>query len=420
MRVLLIQPELDQPEHFCPPLGIGYLAAVLLRQGHDVSIIDMDVEGLSTADIMPRVAELAPHIVGITSTAANAAAARRLGAALEYDVLVVHGGPEPTVATEDYLYANPRSVVLRGEAEHSLSQLVALVAARGPLDDVAGLSYRTAAGVHHGGVAPIETDLNRLSQPARHLYRMNLYQAAIDGEPATSIMGSRSCPYRCLFCHDGASRGLYRRRGPKEVVAELESIVREFGIRAFYFYDCTLTVESAWVEALCAEMEARRLDIIWQGMSRAGSLPLATLQKMRRAGCVRIAVGVESGSERSLRLMAKGIKRAQIERFFTNLKAAGILTRMYLILGFPWETEDDFRETLSLAQRLAPDEVAVSFATPFRGTRLFQMVKDQYPMEVFHDYRVMRQPAYIAPGFTAEVLTRYKQEILRTCGCGDG
>ena len=243
---------------------------------------------------------------------------------------------------------------------------------------------------------------------------MDLYQATIDQEPATSIMGSRSCPFRCLFCHDGASRGLYRRRGPREVVDELESVVREFGLRAFYFYDCTLTVETAWVDELCAEIEARRLDIIWQCMSRAGNLPLPTLKRMRQSGCVRIAVGAESGSERSLRLMAKGIRREQIEAFFANLKAAGIVTRMYLIIGFPWETEVDFRATLALAQRLNPDEVAVSFATPFRGTRLFQLVKEQHPVEIFHDYRVMREPAYVSAGFTVDELAYYKQELLKT------
>jgi len=107
-------------------------------------------------------------------------------------------------------------------------------------------------------------------------------------------------------------------------------------------------------------------------MSRASGLDVDILTMMRNAGCVCVATGIESGSERSLRKMQKGVTRDQSAEFLANVRAVGMQTRVYLVIGFPWETVDDLEDTLTFVQETTPDSITVSFATPFRGTELYE------------------------------------------------
>jgi anaerobic magnesium-protoporphyrin IX monomethyl ester cyclase len=411
MRILLIQPDLEPPQQYCPPLGIGYLGTVLLEQGHEVFIIDMDVEGLNTPKVLPVIEDSSPDVIGITSTVANAANARSLGVELQ-DYVLIHGGPEPTASAEEYLFSNPGSYVLRGEGEHSLVELVHRLEQGRNIHSVPGLSFLLPSGVQHNPINAPEKNLDQLPLVNRHLYNMSRYRATLNGERAISVLGSRFCPRHCIFCRNRAHPNVYRRRSPQNVLQEITVLIRDFGFRAYYFYDCSLTLNTTWLHELCHGILERKLDIIWQCMSQANDISLETIKLMRQAGCVRIAAGVESGSERSLQMMRKGISIEQVERFIANLKAVGIIARVYLMLGFPWETVEDFADTLNLVKRVAPDEVAVSFVTPFRGTELYGMVIDHYPTRIYHDNRVMHEPAFTTSNFSAEDLLNYRAQIM--------
>jgi radical SAM superfamily enzyme YgiQ (UPF0313 family) len=241
---------------------------------------------------------------------------------------------------------------------------------------------------------------------------MDRYRATLNGERATNIMGSRSCPYRCVFCHDGASGGNYRRRSADHVAREMRTLVEQFGIRAFFLYDCTATLNPGWIDELSQRILQLRLDIIWSCLSRVSDLEIDTLTRMRRAGCVRVAVGVESGSDRSLKKIRKKTTVASSARFVASLKKVGITPHVYLMLGFPWETRDDFEATLEFVRRAKPDVVEVSFVTPFKGTDLYSMVAGDFQLNMFHDSRVMVEPAFVGRGFSREDLFSYRAKIL--------
>jgi len=253
VRIVLVQPNLSEPQSYCPPLGICYLAACLRANGHEPVIVDMDAENLDVNGAMAVLGAHSPDVVGITSTAANAEAARAMGKALEgRGCVVVHGGPEPTVAPTDYLYANPGSTVLRGESEVSFATFVENLD-NGTEEMVPGLSRIAGSSVQYCALPEPVTDIDSIPFPARDLCYMANYKARLAGETATGVVGSRSCPHRCIYCHDGV-RSAYRRRSAASVVDELQSIIRDFGISSFFFFDCTLTENTHWVASFAGRL----------------------------------------------------------------------------------------------------------------------------------------------------------------------
>jgi anaerobic magnesium-protoporphyrin IX monomethyl ester cyclase len=411
MSVILINPVFSDPDPYCPPLGLGYLAAVLEQKNIPVSIIDMNVENLDTSLLMDRIQKAHPVLVGLSSTIRNADSAIALGRDLsKAGIPIVHGGSDPSIDPEKYLFMNPESLVLRGEAEYSFLELAMAILQGKEHYSIPGLSFRNGDAFAHNSAPAVIKNLDSLPFPARHLFLMEHYTARLGRRKATSIIGSRSCPYQCIFCH-AHSLPNHRQRTPKNILHEVELLVHDYGYKGFYFYDCTFTTNKRRVMEFCNLLLQANLDIEWQCMSRVDQLDLETMQLMRQAGCVRVAVGAESGSERSLKLMKKGINTRQIENFFADLKVAGIRTRGYFILGFPWETSDDFQATYDLVKRIHPDEVAVSFATPLPGTELHTMVSGSYPLTIHHNSLLMGKPAFIPSGFSEQNLFEYRDLI---------
>jgi anaerobic magnesium-protoporphyrin IX monomethyl ester cyclase len=411
MSVILINPVFTDPDPYCPPLGIGYLAAVLDEHKIPVSIIDMNVDQMDLPTLLGRIKRIQPTLVGLSSTVRNADSAIELGRELlAAGFTVVHGGSEPSADPERFLLQNPGSLVLRGEAEYSLLEMTRAI--------LSGVDYRATAGLSiHDGQAfvhnpdPMLVDnLDALPFPARHLFPMGSYVARLGRRRATSIIGSRSCPYQCIFCHS-SNMPRFRQRSPKNILLEVQALIRDYNYRAFYFYDCTFTTQKERVVEFCDLLLDAGLDIEWQCMSRVDRCDLETMRLMRRAGCVRMAVGVESGSARSLKLMKKGITTDQIERFFADLVTAGIRTRAYFVLGFPWETQDDFQATYDLVKRIHPDEAAVTFATPLSKTELYEMVAGTYPITIRRNADLMGKPAFIPKGVTEADLIDYRDRI---------
>ncbi len=411
MSVLLINPVFSDQDPYCPPLGLAYLAAILDLHKIPVAIIDMNVEQIQLPALMSKIREARPALVGLTSTVRNADDAIRLGRELVMSgFTIVHGGSEPSAIPERYLFENPGCLVLRGEAEYTLLALAKAILNGEEYANLSGLSYKDNTSFVHNPITEPIKNLDSLPFPARRLLLMERYTSRLGRRKATTVMGSRSCPYQCIFCHS-SSLPLFRKRTPKNILLEIKSLVQDYNYRSFYFYDCTFTTSKRRVTEFCHLLLESGLDIEWQCMSRADHCDLETMRLMRQAGCVRIAVGAESGSARSLQLMKKNITPHQIERFFADLVTAGIRTRGYFVLGFPWETRDDFQATYDLVRRIRPDEVAVSFATPLPGTELHAMVSKTYPYTIPRNGMLMGKAAFIPSGFTEQDLIEYRDMI---------
>ena len=189
-------------------------------------------------------------------------------------------------------------------------------------------------------------------------------------------MSSRGCPFQCIFCSSSRFFGKkYRTRTTKNVVDEMEYLVSEYKPRSIEFSDDEFTLNRKRVEEICDEIKSRGLDIGWACSSRVDTISRSLLKKMKRAGCFLIYYGIESGSQRILNFIKKGIRIDQIVKAVRWTKEAGIKALGSFIIGFPDETREEIEETIKFSKKLNLDYAQFSIATPYPGTELYQIAK---------------------------------------------
>ena len=415
MRIALISPKWNKKANDYPPLGLGYLAAVLERNHHQVQILDFSLDPQSSLDSdVQRVAAFDPHLVGITAMTSvyhNAVETATLLKAYLGRPIVL-GGPHATMCPERILTESPViDYVVRGEGEATILELVDAVAGDRDLGSVKGLTYR-----RRGEVSPssgrgeivsnpdreLIVDLDALPFPARHLFDLKRYGLRTpEGQPMATILSSRGCPFNCSYCFKGIVGRTYRQRSPENIIAELRHIIAEYGIRNFYFIDDLFTIDSRRLQAITEGLIAQRLDIRWQCLGRVDRVNAEILRKMYAAGCRRIHYGIESGNQVILQRIDKGIKLGQVHDAVRWANEAGIQVKGYFMLGLPGDTEQTMQQTIDLAVALDLDEAMFSLTTPFPGTRLWdELVKKRPDTEYDQDF----SRAYYYANSDAQVL----------------
>lgn len=359
-----------------PPTGVLYLAAALRQAGHAVCVLDGAL--LSTGRILEKLMEARPAFVGISSVYAlwekAAALAVEIRARLPGCYLAA-GGPGPTWLGEACFTQCPAlDAVMLGEGEVSLPALVGRLE-RG--EDPAGVpaSIVRVDGVPRrfggNGVAP---DLDALAYPAFDLIDLKKYRPSVGlykKFPTLATFTSRGCPNHCIYCSKIAGRTI-RFKSPERVGGELEYYVRAFGVREVKLFDDLFTFDEDRALAICAEIRRRALPIVWSASSRVDTITPALLREMKAAGCWYIHYGVESGVQKNLDMLGKGVALEQIRRAVRLTHEAGIDTFTSYILGIPGETPEEARRTIRFACELDSLFSDFFFCTPFPGTELYE------------------------------------------------
>jgi anaerobic magnesium-protoporphyrin IX monomethyl ester cyclase len=382
-RVLLVNPP--SPEGLgAPLLGQQYVAAALLAAGAEVRVVDAAARHfVGGADaVADAVDAFAPQVIGVGLFTRWVWHAYRLVAALRTRLpgtapLLVAGGAHATVRPEETL-AHGFDVAVVGEAEETIVELVARVADGRPLDDVAGIYHRAPdGGVRATAPRGFIADLDALPLPqlAQPLYDTTWYSPTAREIIPGGMLASRGCPARCTFCANYVTGRGFRYRAPERVVAELNAYHRRTGAVFFPFWDDALTANRAHLLRLCDAL-ARDVDfpLGWSAITRATMVTPEVLRAMRRAGCVSVNFGVESGDDEILRAIKKGITTASVVRALEWAKAEGFHTACNFMLGFPEETPTHVERTLRFMERIAP--LVDTFSTlgvviPFPGTPLY-------------------------------------------------
>jgi anaerobic magnesium-protoporphyrin IX monomethyl ester cyclase len=359
-------------------LGLGYLAAVLEKHRYQVDVIDCQVLKLSYEDYRSELGKRKPNIVGLTCSTLTYKSALKLAKIAKEvlpDCLTFIGGPHVTFWDENALEECPDlDVVVRKEGEYTLLELVQKVAAGKSFHDILGITYRKDGKTIRNPDRPYIEDLDALPFPARHLWPMELLR---ETENILYLAASRGCVFWCEFCATVRMHGRkFRMRSPKNIVDELEFLHKTYGVTNFTFCDDAFTVEPERTEELCRLILERNLKIKWNCGTRVDMLTKELLTKMREAGCVSVWSGVESGSQKVLDAMHKGITTEQTERVYRWIRELGLKPVPNVILGFPGETKETAWETIKFVEKISPDEVGFyNIATPFPGTPLYDQVK---------------------------------------------
>lgn len=399
MRLLLINPprsSIDDIENaidtIAPPIGLAYLAAVLERAGYDVKIIDAPAISMNFKSLRYELSRLKPDVVGITATTPyifDAIETAKIAKMEIPDCVTILGGPHPTLMPVETL-SNPYvDIVCIGEGEKTIVELANALEMYGmdKLSDIKGIAYKHDGKPIINEPRPLIEDLDSLPFPARHLLPMNMYKAFGKRIPIGSILTSRGCPFKCIFCASSKIWGKkFRARSPRNVVDEIEEFISKYRSKYIEFIDDIFTLSKKRTIEICKEIKSRGLDIFWGCSSRVDTVTKEILAIMKSAGCFIIYFGVESGVQRILDKLAKGIKLEQIKKAFRWAKEVGIQTLASVMIGAPGESLEDIQRTLKFVKKLDPDFVQFSILTPYPGTEIYEELKKQ-GYELDNDWR---------------------------------
>ncbi len=372
-RVLLINPFYPIDETPSPPLGLAFLAGALEAAGCAVKILDLVVEPYHPERLGRILDEFRPDMVGataVTMTFDHAVGVLADIKALAPDLVTVMGGPHATFWAHETLQRYPAvDIVARGEGEATLVALAGALAAGSDWPALAGIVFRSAAGIVDNGWPALETDLDRLAPPARHLLPLGRYRAL---HMPISMTTSRGCPHGCIFCVGRKMVGArVRYRDPVRVVDELAQIAG-YGFHQINLADDLFTASAGHCLAVCEEILRRGLEVRWTSFARVDTVSVPVLKKMRQAGCQAVSFGIETGDPQIMKTIRKGITLDQVEAAVAMCNEAGLMPHGSFILGLPGETPQSIERTLAFGRRLETMGVCYGFhlLAPFPGTRV--------------------------------------------------
>ncbi|MBN1593636.1 MAG: B12-binding domain-containing radical SAM protein [Candidatus Coatesbacteria bacterium] len=357
-----------------PPLGLLYLAAVLRQKGlADVEIYDANVKQDDDETFKNRIAASGADILGFTSSTfewLTTVHAIKMAREALPEALIAVGGPAVGAYPKECLSFEEIDVGVIGEGEETLAEIVSRWDKGAPLDGIRGTVVHRDG---HGVVAPPRPfiqNLDAIPFPARDLVDRKAYNAIFIRKPFATLITSRGCPFQCSFCSRFYFGTKVRTRSAENILAEFEECVERYGVREFMIYDDTFGVRKDIALELCDLIIERGHKFRWSARTRVDCVDAAALEKLRRAGCYKLHMGVESGSEEMLKRMKKGITLDQIRRTFRLAREAGIETVGYFMFGYPGDTLASMEKTKNLSLELRLSWADFSITTPAPRTEL--------------------------------------------------
>jgi len=377
MKVLLINPPYFNSKYkfiglVAPPLGIAYMAAVLEENNIDVEIIDAAALEMSWEALEDNIRRISPGLVAVTAltpTIDKALQTAELAKKTCPQATVVMGGYHPTFNYPEMLDKDYVDIVVMGEGEFTLLDLVETLDEGGDLKNVRGIAYE-------GGVTPprpLISDLDELPFPARHLLPMDHYKILNMKLHTATMVSGRGCPMQCSFCASAALHGnKLRMRSPENVVDEMEHLVNDHNSGMIAFMDDTFTLKPSRVEEICDEIKRRDMDVYWGCTARADTLSEKLLRKLSDSGCITMFLGVESADQQQLDRVNKQMTIEKIRQAFKLSRENDIRTIASVVLGMPGDTKESIGRTIKFVRELNPSYALFSLATPYPGTRFYQ------------------------------------------------
>ncbi len=290
-------------------------------------------------------------------------------------VITVLGGCHITFLPEETMDACPAiDIGVLGEGEVTMLELVHKIEDGEPLDDVDGLVIRDGGKIRKTRPRRLIENLDSLPFPARHLLPMEKYTALGEQAPLGNVMTSRGCPFRCTFCSSSRIFGsTFRARSAENVCEEVSELVEKYKINFIEFTDDTFTVNKKRSFKLAALL--RKLDVSWAFGSRVDLISEELLRAFRRSGALVFYMGIESASERVLKLLKKGIRLEQVRSAIASAKKVGLETVGSFIIGTPGERKEDALETIRFAISSGIDYAQFTAMTPYPGTEVYELAK---------------------------------------------
>jgi len=381
MKVLLIQPNFDA--HIVhPPLGLGYLAAYLEKNNHEVAIFDATLKNASLEQTLLAIKIFLPNLVGITVLSRGHNKAREIINEIKKifpKLPVVIGGTQVTAAPAEVMADFKADFAVIGEGEITLAELVSALGGKNKFSDIDGLAYREKKKIRINHKRKLIENLDKIPFPAWHLMPPGQYRIApilepIHASPVAPILTSRGCPYNCSFCASNVTwQRKLRFRSPENVIGEIKLLKEKYGVKEIHFADDNFTMDTKRAEEICDRLIEENIKLPWQCPNgvRIDRLPLSLLRKMKKAGCYAVGLGIESGNQKILDKNSKNLNLKVVPQVLEDLRKVGIESYGFFILGLPGDTKQTINETINFALTNPFDRVWFNLFTPYPGSPAF-------------------------------------------------
>ncbi len=373
-----------------PPLGTLYAAAAAREQGYPVALFDTNLAE-SDLEIVPVLERERPDIVVFYDDGFNyltkmclstmrAAALRMIQRARERGCRVIVCSSDATDHPQIYLDQGADAVIL-GEGEETLGELLERLRQGRPMAEVVGVAYRNeAGGISVNAKRPVLRDLDALPPPAWDLVDLTAYRAIWlqhHGYFSLNLATTRGCPYQCSWCAKPLWGRRYNARSPEAVVAEIALLLEHYGPQHFWICDDIFGLKPGWLPRFAQLVAAQGLRFRYTIQSRADLLlEEGVVEALAASGAELVWLGAESGSQKILDAMNKGIRVEQIHAATHRLRAHGIKVALFLQFGYLGELREDIDQTLAMLFELMPDDLGISVSYPLPGTPFFDQVRE--------------------------------------------
>jgi anaerobic magnesium-protoporphyrin IX monomethyl ester cyclase len=364
-----------------PPLGILYICAHLRNKGFHVEVFDSTFS--SRRQLFELIKQGPPSVLGVYAnlmTRSNVVEILRYAKDAGWQTIA--GGPEPGAYIEEYLDAGADIVVI-GEGEITLEELLPVLGAHSPdaLERVAGIAFRSREGdIVQTRPRDQIRDITRQPWPARESIDMDRYVSVWrehHGTGSVSLITSRGCPYHCRWCSHQVFGKTHRRRTPESVADELAWLNERYRPDMAWMADDVFTIHHGWLFQYASELKRRGLKLPFECISRADRLNSQVVHTLAEMGCFRVWIGSESGSQRILDSMERGVTVEQVQSAVGLCRSNGIQTGMFLMWGYEGEEMEDIEATIQHVKQTDPDIFFTTVAYPIKGTPYSSQLVDR-------------------------------------------
>lgn len=385
-RVLLIVPPGTLAESYgrlsgaageLPMLGLAYIAASLRDQGHDVRVIDYEVDQRPFSQLISDLEAFRPDVIGMTGYITNmqrCAAVASSAKTVDPSVTVILGGPQVSIFPEEGFASQDVDIIVMSEGELIIRNVMNALGDDLALRKVKGIWFRADNGdIIKNQREGLLTNLDVFPMPALDLFQMEKYfpPVHIRGKKVAHLMTSRGCPFKCTFCETKLTFGRsFRYNSTNRVIAELEALIDQ-GYDGFQFYDDIFTINKKRIIELCEAIIEKGWNIQWMCFTRTNCVNEEMLAIMKKAGCYLVTYGGEAGDDDLLKLIKKDLTVATNLKGIQLAKRLGIRTLSSFMLGLPTETPDQTQKTIDFALTSGLDYAVFPITEPYPGTELW-------------------------------------------------
>ena len=401
---------------------------MLERKGHQVAVFDGQTQNLTTQEFVKKIKEIDPEIIVCRISAPSIENDFEIISNIKNElcnVFIIGWGSLCKIAPKEVASRSKLDLIV-GEAELEF----VIIPIFEKIQELNINKNNTKLDIKDRYIdfleKPFIKDLDELPPPAFHLLDMKKYVTAESSFiPSgssrkiisfSSVLGSHGCSFNCMYCVYPKIFGKWRGRSPEKIVDDVETLVNRYNVKSIWFEDQTFSFDVNRAIKICDELIRRNINVAWACETRADKIPVMLLKKMKKSGCTRVQLGVETGDPVLFSKLGKsGCTLKEISENIMAIKREGMIVEANFIVGLPGESWESIRNTANFINKFSPDIFSVSLATPYPGTKLYE-IAEKNKWIITKDWKKygLSKPVMSLPTFSANDMEKAREYLLNS------